>query len=360
MTKLENFRRLMNRSGAQWMPLDMPVTPPVLDEIRQRTGKESAVEAFDLDFQSVRVRWDAADDVTWRAAYRLAGYELPPDAELWGDGVAHVKPDPGTVGKAYHFRTMIHPLENVQTVRQLESMPWPTLEMDANIARLRMEIEAIHSAGRVAVLGAECSVFECAWYMRGMDNLFMDLAEGNPVGPWLLDHVAGKTTAKVTAAARAGIDVIGLGDDVGTQRGMLLAVDQWRQHLKPRLKGIIDAIRANEARPVAIRYHSDGDIRAILDDLVELGVDILNPVQPECMPPGEVIPRYQDRLAFWGMIGTQTTMPFGTPDDVRTAVAECRRLFQAGARTIVAPTHVLEPDVPWENIVALVEAIRTV
>ena len=96
-----------------------------------------------------------------------------------------------------------------------------------------------------------------------------------------------------------------------------------------------------------------------MDDLIEIGVDILNPVQPECMDLEAVADQYQARLAFSGMIGTQTTMPFGTPGDVRAAVARCRSLHENGARLIVAPTHVLEPDVPWENITAFVEAART-
>lgn len=90
----------------------------------------------------------------------------------------------------------------------------------------------------------------------------------------------------------------------------------------------------------------------------EIGVDILNPVQPECMPVVEVIAQHKHHLAFWGMIGTQTTMPFGSPDDVRAAVAGCARYVQEGAAVIVASTHVLEPDVPWENIQALVKAMR--
>jgi uroporphyrinogen-III decarboxylase len=88
------------------------------------------------------------------------------------------------------------------------------------------------------------------------------------------------------------------------------------------------------------------------------GIEDLNPVQPECMDLEAVASRYQDRLAFCGMIGTQTTMPFGTPDDVCAAVERCRRLHENGARVIVAPTHVLEPDVPWENIIAFIEAVR--
>jgi len=204
----------------------------------------------------------------------------------------------------------------------------------------------------------ECTVFEFSWYLRGMDNLFGDLLEENGIADWLLDWFTEYSIRKGRLAARAGVDTIALGDDVGTQRGMMMSLDFWRRHLKPRLAKVIAAIRAAQTQPICIRYHSDGDIRQIIDELVEIGIDVLNPVQPECMPVDEVIARHKHHVGFWGIIGTQTTMPFGTPDDVRAAVAQCARHAREGAAIIVAPTHVLEPDVPWENIQALVEAVK--
>jgi uroporphyrinogen decarboxylase len=202
------------------------------------------------------------------------------------------------------------------------------------------------------------TMFEASWYLRGMDNLFADMIEENGIADWLLDWFTEYAIRRALLSVRAGVDIVALGDDVGTQRGMMMSVEFWREHLKPRLKKVIDAVRDAEKEKVYVRYHSDGDIRRIVDDLAEIGVDILNPVQPECMPSGEVISEHKHHLAFWGMIGTQTTMPFGSPDDVRAAVAECAEFAREGAAVIVAPTHVLEPDVPWENIEALVCAVR--
>jgi uroporphyrinogen decarboxylase len=95
---------------------------------------------------------------------------------------------------------------------------------------------------------------------------------------------------------------------------------------------------------------------AIVDDLIEIGVTVLNPVQPECMDVVEVKRRWGDKLAFWGTIGTQSVMPFGTPEDVKREVKRMIELFATGL--VIAPTHVLEPDVPWENIVAFFEAVE--
>ena len=105
-------------------------------------------------------------------------------------------------------------------------------------------------------------------------------------------------------------------------------------------------------------YHSDGDISSIIPELIEIGIDVLNPVQPECLDPAQVKREYGDRLAFWGTISIQRTMPFGTPEDVRQEVRDRVNTVGRSGGLLLAPTHVLEPEVPWENIVALFEAIE--
>ena len=120
----------------------------------------------------------------------------------------------------------------------------------------------------------------------------------------------------LTAAKRLvemGVDMIWIGDDVGSQRSMLISPRHWRKFLKPRMANFISSLKAiNPAIKVA--YHSDGDIRAIIPELIEIGLDVLNPIQPACMDPAELKRLYGDRLCFWGSIDEQETLPFGTPD----------------------------------------------
>ncbi|MFQ5808864.1 MAG: uroporphyrinogen decarboxylase family protein, partial [Armatimonadota bacterium] len=141
----------------------------------------------------------------------------------------------------------------------------------------------------------------------------------------------------------------------GMQDRLMMHPDTWREWLKPRLGKVIQAAR--DVNPdVHVFYHSDGNIESIIEDLIEVGVTVLNPVQPECMDPVELKKQYGDRLAFWGTIGTQSTMPFGTADDVRAAVKHMCETVGDGGGLVLAPTHVLEPDVPWENVAAFFEA----
>jgi uroporphyrinogen decarboxylase len=359
MTHLENFHRMMNRDRPSWLPLSLPMTPPIADLLQKKKGTRSAVEAFDLDMRGVgpKIR---SDEKAWRKAFARIGADVPKDAEVGFAGISHLVPSRKDVGKAYHFREMLHPLAAITSVNQLRKLPWPNVKKRENFAHLSAAVAKIHAEGRVATGGCACTAFESAWYLRGMDNLFGDLIEGNGISDWLLDWFTQRSIRVTRAYAKAGVDLIHLGDDVGTQRGMMMAPDFWRQHLKGRLKSVVDAIRdASKRRSrVWIEYHTDGDVRDIIDELIEIGIDILNPCQPECMPPAELVARYKDRLGFSGLVGTQTTMPFGTPDDVRAVVAQAADFVRGGAAVLLAPTHVLEPEVPWRNIAALVGAVK--
>jgi len=173
----------------------------------------------------------------------------------------------------------------------------------------------------------------------------------------LLDIIEAKVISHVRRSASAGGDLLLLGDDIATQRGMMMSPAVWRRFLKPRLARVIATARAIKPDIHAL-YHSDGDCFAVLDELVEVGVDVLNPVQPECVDPAAIRRRFGRRLAFWGTIGTQTTMPFATPAEVARTV---RRNLETLGRTgglVISPTHTLEPEVPWENIEAFVAACQ--
>jgi uroporphyrinogen decarboxylase len=201
------------------------------------------------------------------------------------------------------------------------------------------------------------TIFEKAWLIRSMEELLPDMLAGSEMAGVLMDRLAEIRCFQAATFARADVDILRLGDDVTTQRGMMMSPDTWRDWLKPRLARVIDAAR--EVKPdILIWYHSDGDCRAIVPELIEIGVDILNPVQPECMDPAEMKRLYGDRLSFSGTIGTQTTMPFGTPEEVRREVGLRIETVGRGGGLLLAPTHVLEPDVPWENIVAFVRSAR--
>ena len=191
--------------------------------------------------------------------------------------------------------------------------------------------------------------------MRGLDVLLTDFKLNRDFAAALLDRVTEIGVEVASRLCRAGVDVLVTGDDVGMQDRMMMSPATWREWLKPRLARIFAA--AKEANPdTFLFYHSDGYIEPIIPDLIEIGLEVLNPVQPECMDPAKLKREYGDRLAFWGTVGTQTTMPFGTPEQVKQVVTERIATVGRGGGLLLAPTHVLEPEVPWENILAFIEA----
>lgn len=162
---------------------------------------------------------------------------------------------------------------------------------------------------------------------------------------WGISHQKGST----------GVDVIYLGDDIGMQSSVMMSEELYKRFLLPRLASVISAARAINP-DIIVFYHSCGYVTPFIPLLIEAGIDVLNPVQPECMDFEEIHAEFGDKLSFFGTLGTQTTFPFGTMQDVKDAVKHNLDIAGEKGGLIVAPTHLLEPEVPWANVKAYVEA----
>jgi uroporphyrinogen decarboxylase len=201
-----------------------------------------------------------------------------------------------------------------------------------------------------------CTVFETAWALRGYERLLTDFVVNPELAGKILD-IPGYY--HLTAAKRLvdlGVDMIWIGDDVGMQDRMLMSPATWRKFLKPRLASFIAALKHNRAQ-LKIAYHTDGCVYPIIPDLIEIGIDVLNPIQPQSMDPEKLKREYGRRLCFWGTLDIQRTLPFGTPDDVKTEVLARMRTVGESGGLILGPTHNVQLDTPMENLLALVQAI---
>jgi len=154
-----------------------------------------------------------------------------------------------------------------------------------------------------------------------------------------------------------GVDMVWLGDDVGTQSSMLMSPDVWRRFFKPRMANLVASLKRINPR-VKVAYHSDGNIYAIIPDLIEIGIDVLNPIQPACMDPVLLKEQYGDKLCFWGSIDVQRTLPFGTPLDVRQEVITRIETLGKGGGFILAPTHHVQLDTPLANFWEMIDTVR--
>jgi uroporphyrinogen decarboxylase len=238
---------------------------------------------------------------------------------------------------------------------ELEDYPIETI-VGWDVSGLPAQVARRHAQGKIA--GVHIGhMYETAWQIRGYEAFLADLIERPAWAECLLERLMERNLLAATAHARAGADLIRCGDDVANQRAMTFHPDLWRRVMLGRWRTVWQAVK--EVNPdCVIWYHSDGNIAPIVGDLVEAGVDILNPLQPECLDVDAVYARYGRRLCLHGCMGTQSTMPFGTTDEVRERVRAVIDAYGREGGLIMAPTHVLEPDVPVENVEAFFQACR--
>ncbi len=200
------------------------------------------------------------------------------------------------------------------------------------------------------------TIFETAWALRGLDQMLVDFVSDPDLADAILDIPYRYHLAAAKRLVALGVDMIWTGDDVGMQTGMLISPRTWRRFFKPRMAEFIASLKAINPR-VKVAYHSDGSILPIIDDLVEIGLDVLNPIQPACMDPARLKREYGDRLCFWGSLDEQHTLPFGTPDDVRREVLSRLATLGRHGGLILGPTHHVQLDTPLENFWAMVNTI---
>jgi uroporphyrinogen decarboxylase len=275
---------------------------------------------------------------------------LPQGTTINADGVAMVP------SGFYHFWGYVSPLRNAKDIRDLETYPMSDYR-NADDSDLKRQVEQAHKEGKIT-RGWVGHMYETAWQIRGYEQFLMDMLDQPAWAECLLDRIAEERNfARAIAFARAGVDWIACGDDVANQKSMMFAPQTWRKMMLNRWRKVWQAVK--EINPNAkIWYHSDGNIIDIVGDLIEAGVDILNPVQPECLDVDAIYKRYGSKLTFDGGIGTQSTMPWGTSTDVRARVKDLIDKYGRNGGLIISPTHVLEPEVPIENVDALCSACR--
>ena len=350
LTRRENCLAVMNRDNPKWVVYYMSYTPDLQTRVQEGIKVPESVHQHAFPGAGISAPYERKEDRRDFSRY-YADMELPENAFIDGMGTAHIP------GSKYHFDKYVFPMRNFKDPKEVEEYPWsqePPYD-DAYHEALKKSAEDIKSKDLIAV-GNGGSIFETAWYLRGMDNLFADFILNEDLAAALLDRITEMHVRSARATGIAGADLLGTGDDVGMQHRMLMSPDEWRKWLKPRFARVIAAAR--EHKPdIHVKYHSDGFIEPIISDLIEIGVTILNPVQPECMDPVKLKKQYGDRLTFDGTIGIQTTMPFGTPEDVEREVKRMIETVGKGGGLIIAPTHVLEPEVPLDNIRAFLNAV---
>lgn len=267
--------------------------------------------------------------------------------------------------KTYHEwgyhpeRGPARPLSEAQTISELADFALPNLTDPNRYAGLAAQIDNWHRQG-LAVAGAPPhlggELFETAWRLRGFENFLVDLKSRPALAHYLLEQLTEALIHNVVILVDAGIDVLLLDDDIAMPSDLIISPDVWREFFKPRLAKTIRVAR--EVDPsVLIFYHSDGNFTRLIPDLVEIGVNVINPVQPDCMDPTTIKQEFGDRLALWGTVGTAWMWDEGAPAQIRAEVRHRIATLAPGGGLLIAPAYDID-FVPFENVVAFCDAVE--
>jgi uroporphyrinogen decarboxylase len=351
----------LNHEEPDRCPMDISFTPEFASRLREQIGIEE----------------EAAGRLEKRGSSYLLERALDQDMLYSSVGFAkarHIRRVEGDVGEAFvdewgvQYRVIAYETR-FGTGRYTEVAGCPLaddaaigsyLPPDPNRPELYVEVERLVKEFKQEYWitgGTPLTILETAFALRGYERLLMDLALNSEFVERLFDIPFQYHLVAAKKLVELGVDMLRLADDVGAQNKMMMSPQTWRRFLKPRMATFIESVKGINP-DLIVAYHSDGMIYPIIPDLIEIGIDVLNPIQPRCMDPQELKKEYGDRLCFWGSIDVQHTLPYGTPTEVaREVLARLRTLGRNGG-LIIGPAHMVQLDTPLENFWAMVNTIR--
>lgn len=310
---------------------------------------EAVLERLHSDVRGIQDRFPA--ETYARNRSRTPG---SPYVDDWGVGQPEIEP-------GVYFPA-IHPLKDTHRLEDLETHLWPDMHDPTRFAHLRAQAEQLAAENRFAIIGAPwlISPLERAFQLQGMQAFLLNLVDAPDFAAALLRKITDLCKTHLThflAEAGEYLDLIILADDLGTQNSLLISPRTYRTLLKPLHAELFALVRQHSR--ARIFFHSDGDVFPLLDDLVEIGVQVLNPIQTTAgrmANLAELKKRFGERLVFCGAIDTQRVLPFGTADEVQAEVKRVIDHLGIGGGYLLASVHTIPNETPPENILAMADA----
>lgn len=353
MTSRERVLAAIDHHQPDRVPVDFGAHPAVAAALRDylglgETADLGAVLGVDLAGVGPAIRRQASP-----LAYADPTREVTADGlfvDLWGVGFRRAQTPTGE-----YIDLACHPLSGPRSLAEIEAHRC----MDPDEWDYSGVRAAAESLGERAVYAHSRGAFEISWFIRGMDGFLLDLALEPAKACRLLDRVQEALVGRLQRVLEAGgeaIQIAEYNDDVGSQQGLLVSPRMWRQLLKPRLAEVFALVRSYGKR---VRYHSCGAVREIIPDLIEIGLEVLNPVQPLAagMEPLALKRDFGRDLTFHGGIDMQELLPRASEQEVRDHTARLLEVLGADGGWIACASHNLQPDTPPANIVAMYEVL---
>ena len=279
-----------------------------------------------------------------------------PFIDDWGIGQVEYEPDV--------WFPSIHPMLSATTPEEIAAYPWPDMNDPYRVAQVRQQAHRLAQDNQFAILATPWLLFplERAIAMQGMEAFFSNLVSNRDFATALLEKIASLCKTLMGHFLKElgdYVDIIKIGDDLGMQTGLLISPRMYRQVLKPIHADYIAFIK--ERTNAKVFFHTDGDVSDLVEDFIEIGVDILNPIQTSAgkMADLEALKKScGSRICFCGAIDTFRILPYGTPEQVRQEVRRVIKILGPGGGYLLAAVHTILDEVPGENVLAMVDAVE--
>jgi uroporphyrinogen decarboxylase len=311
------------------------------------------------------------EDVTYRLSNNDLRVAMGSDCVIVGAGLPRAYSHPaGASGNsvnefgmemrpgAIYMEVVTHPLASVQSAAEIASYLFPDPLADGRYDDAAYFIDKYK--GSHFIFGdMELTMFDMMQQLVGLEKLLVDMAQGADYLEPLMDRCKEFAVRVGVKLVAMGVDGVWAGDDFGAQNGMLISPRMWRRYFKERYRQVYAELKA--ANPdVVIAQHCDGAVAPILDDWIEVGLEVFNPVQPDVPghEPEDLKSQFGDRMAFWGAIDQQRLLPFGTPSEIEADVRSKIAVLGRGGGYMVAPAHIIQRDTPVANVEAFIAAVQ--
>jgi len=277
--------------------------------------------------------------------------------DSWGSGQTEISPG--------DWFPSVHPLPEARTAEDLDAYQgWPDMSDPTRIAHVRECSRRLADENQYAILATPWLLFpfERAYAMQGMEAFLLNMARDPDFSRALLEKIAHhckQLMGRFLAELGDNVDIIKIGDDLGTQKSLMISPQMYRDILKPIHADFIDFIKARTK--AKIFFHSDGDVAPLIEDFIEIGVDILNPIQTSAGTMSDLPSlkkRFGRNIVFCGGIDTHRILPFGSTEDVRQEVRRVMQTLGPGGGCMIGAVHTVMDDVPAENVLAMVDAVE--
>lgn len=381
LSSVERLRHTLEHREPDRVPVDFLATPEIWDRliehfkpdttgivgagffsedreaILRRLAVDCRVISYDMFCRPPERVLRAGATVDWWTSLsrstpnRMWRQHLPDgtDYDIWGH---HIRLVANPSGQYEEFASW--PLAQAQTVADLAAFDWPEPDW-WDFEQVPELIQALDTAGPFHLRFRIGSIFELAWQLRGLQEFMMDLARAPEIALYIMDRltdVAVEYTRRFLERAGDRVEMVYFYDDIGGQNSLLISRPMWRKLVRPRHEKLIAVARSFGKK---VMYHTDGAVRPLIPEFIDMGVDVLNPIQPNAkdMTPAELKESFGERLVFHGGIDIVNTLRVGTPAEVAAEVRDRVNVLGSGGGYILCSSHHIQADSPLENVLAM-------